>query len=106
MASEQLPEIDRLIRECGEDLHRNPPHIPGNCPSSPVGLVEPARGDVLLVPDRRLRDRVDELRAWAKSRIEAYDQLPAVRKPYGAFYERRTLEAVLRILDGGEDDGG
>lgn len=55
----------------------------------------------------RMADRVAELRAWAKSRIEQCERVIEtgsmfVRIVGDAAMERRTLLAVLRILDGKE----
>lgn len=52
-----------------------------------------------------LRDRVDAVRAWARSRIDHCRDVEArsdVRsRPYDdAWTERRALEAVLRMLEG------
>lgn len=52
-----------------------------------------------------LHDRVDDLRAWAKSRInwcEAQEAKSGVAATHCPSTERRALEAVLRQLDGKE----
>lgn len=60
-----------------------------------------------MADDDTLRDRVDSVRAWARSRIE---QCKRDEAKFGAgsvsieaSIERRALQAVLTMLDGGRD---